>query len=274
MIHKMGFKVSIVITLGFCLVSYINNVVMTLHNDISVAYSADSLFALSNTNSFWNIFESIFPYLIVFPFAFSFLEDINIKINPYFMHRLGKNNYFIGKTIVCFLGGFLIIFIPFLVNLGLCHITFPNNNNTFFGYYNTNNYCRTLIGSNVVTNTEQKGLPFLKLYLYSPLLYNFVYLLIASIFSGIMGMFSLSFSFFYKKSKILLFVPPFLFFYFGRLLDSVSYRSQRYINYNWMNYICVDSFYGKKLSLFLLVIFIIISFIIASLIFICRKEEL
>jgi hypothetical protein len=274
MINKLSFKISFTIILFFCLVCYLINVISVIDSDIFNIYSANSLFALNSYNNYWNIFCNIYPFLLVFPFSFSYIDDLNAKINPYFMGRMGKRNYFVSKMITCFIGGFIIIFIPFIINLILCNLTFPHNNTTFFGAYNLVNYSENLTGINVFINTKQKGLLFLKLYLLSPLAYNLFYITILSIFTGILSMVSLALSFFQSKYKIILFVPIFLFFHLSNILDTISYSSDTYTNYNWMSYLCVDSFYGKNIFLFLCIIITLIILSIMSLIYVCRKERI
>lgn len=273
MIHKLGFKFSFFIMFIFGITSYLNNVRISMSEDISVIISADSSFALSSYNSLWGLFTAILPFIIVFPYAFSYLEDNRLKIIPYVVNKTGKTNYFLSKTTACFIGGFLIIFIPFILNLILCHITFPDNYNTSFGIYNTSDYISNLTGSNVIINTEQKGLPLLKLYLINPFAYNLLYLCFFSLFSGILSVFSLACSFYLRKYNILLLVPTYLFFYIGNILDSYSYSSASYTNYDWITYVCIDNFYGKDYKLFFCILLFIILFIVLSLIYAMKRDE-
>ena len=273
MIEKAGFKISFSIVLGYCLICYIINVLHSINVDLSMILSADSLFSLNSNASMWSVFNVIFPYIVILPFSFSYIDDNNSNIHPYFMQRVGKKQYFIGKIIVSFIGGFIIIFVPFAVNLLLHHITFPDNHNTFWGIYNTLGYCNALTGSDVIVSTQQKGLLFLKLYLYNPFLYNLLFLVICSIFSGILSMLSTSFSYICSKNKIVIFLPVFLFFYLGSIADDIFYGSNNYINCNWLDYVSVDLFYGKNIILFLLIILFFLMFIIITTFITCYAKK-
>lgn len=274
MVNKKSFKLAFLMSYVFCMLSYITNLVVLSKVDISMMYSGNTLFVGNSYDRYWNIFCAIYPFLLVFPFSFSYIEDLSVNNMPYFKGRMKNKYYFLGKMITCFIGGFIIIFIPFLLNLLLCNITFPNNNNTFYGYYNTPNYYRTLVGSNVMINTQQKGLIFLKLYLFSPFIYNLFYINILSIFTGLLSVVVLSFSFYLKKYKIILFIPVYLFFYLSKVVDNLSYHSKEYTNFNWMSYVCVDDFYGKNWNLFILSMGVMIMFSVISYIYICKKDSI
>lgn len=273
MLNKKDFKISFTIVLAYCLITYVSNVLSSLKIDISMMYSSDALFALNCNSPFWSKFSVIFPYLVVLPFSFSYIEDNNINIHPYFMQRLGTNQYFKGKAIVSFIGGFIIIFIPFAINIVLNYITFPTNHNTYYGIYNTLGYCNYLLGSGIALNTQYKEFLFLNLYLYSPFLYNLLFLIMCSTFSGILSMASTSFSYISNKIKLAIFVPVFLFFYFGQIANGISYRSDTYINYNWLDYVSIDSYCGKNIMLFLIILLIIVLFSIITTNIICRAKK-
>lgn len=145
-------------------------------------YSANDVFCGVEMSALRTIFETVFPFIVVFPFSFSYITDLSVKVHPYLIGRMGRRNYFAGKIVTTFIGAFITIFIPFFINLLLCYITFPWNNNHIFGAYNALNYAETLLGTNISINTVQSDLPFLKLYLYSPMAYNFLYLFILSTF--------------------------------------------------------------------------------------------
>jgi hypothetical protein len=275
MIHKLSFQVGFSIVMLYTMVSYIKNLLDYRGVDKLYFYSANFLYAGNNYASFWGIFESAFPFIIVLPFAFSYLDDLNIKITPYILSRMSKEKYFMGKLITCFLGGFIIIFIPFLINLIFCNITFPENHNTLFGPYNLITYYERLTGADVYINTDFKGQSFLKLYLYSPLLYNFLYLFILSTFAGIMSVFSGACSYFLSKYKIILFIPVYLIIFLGKSIDSYIYLNNqkiKYIDCKWLEYVSINFHYGKSYILFGAFLICCMFFSIISLLFICRKD--
>lgn len=60
--------------------------------------------------------------------------------------------------LACFLGGFVILFIPFFTNLILTNITFIETGFTYYGYYNDSAYCSDLMGTNVIVSTANSGM--------------------------------------------------------------------------------------------------------------------
>lgn len=76
------------------------------------------------------------------------------------MSRMGSNYYYASKLITAFIGGALIILIPFAINLLLLTITFPHNDNTYFGFFQDINYNSRLLGTSVVVSSVSEGLPF------------------------------------------------------------------------------------------------------------------
>lgn len=273
MINKPGFQLSFCIVLIYCFLTYLVNSINMIGTDISISYSADTLFALNSYSPYWNLFSKIFPYIVALPFAFSYIEDNNVNIHPYLQGRIGRKNYFIGKTIVGFIGGFIIILLPFLINLFLCYITFPNNLNTYFGDINTSGYCSDILGTNVFIDTGQKGLLFPQVYFFSPLLYNIIFMILCSIFAGIISMWLTSISYIFNNNKITIFIPTFLLFYISNALDGVIFIDKKYINLNWLDYVCVNTFYGKEISIFLIGLIIIIGITISITAFVINKEK-
>lgn len=269
MLNKKSFMIAFSIVLIYCLFSYLTNVISFYHVDISQMMSANSLFALSSDQPYWGLFATIFPFILFLPFAFSYIEDRKIQITNYIISRSSSSAYLISQIVITFLGGFIITFVPFLLNLLLCHVTFPDNMNTYFGEYGNPNYYRTLTGSNVIIHTDIKGLPFLELYLNSQLLYNLIFLLMFSVASGLLSVFILSLSYMGITNRLILFIPLYLFFYLSRALDSYSYNSSLekgtvYHNYDWLTYLTVDSFYGKNYNYLLYIALIILLIIVVS----------
>ncbi len=274
MINSISFKVGFSIVMVYVLASYIISLISSMSTDIAIMYSAHALFCGVEFSALRTIFEVVFPFLVVFPFSFSYLTDLSVKIHPYFIGRMGRRNYFAGKIITNFIGTFIMIFVPFCVNLLLCYITFPWNNNHIFGDYNALNYASELLGTNVTINTVQAGLPFLKLFLYSPMAYNFMYICIFSVFSGLAGVLSGIVSFYIKTYKILLFIPVYLLFYIGNFLNILSVRFDKYINFRLMDYIYVNPSFGRSffVPLCFVVFMLVASFF--SFRYACKKEEL
>lgn len=275
MIHKKGFQFSFLISLLYCLGTYIYYALTYLHKDISTLFSAQSLFADYELTIFYPIFSSIYPFLLVFPFAFCFITDTQIKIKDVVKIRTGNSPYFVSQAITCMIGAFLIIFIPFVINIFLNSITFPADGNTFFGYINSINYNANLTGDSVVVKSNYKDLAFLRIYLKSPLLFNLLYSFINSLAAGISSLFIYSISFFIKRYKMLLLLPFYLLLYLFSNLDVIlENTSPPYTQYNILRYLSIRISFGDSpvfiLSFYIALLIISIIIIITKI----KKESI
>lgn len=91
MLHRLSFQFGFSLVMFYSLISYVSNLLIYRGNDKLYFYSSNFLYAGNAYSSFWGIFESVFPFLVVFPFAFSYLDDLNAKITPYILGRINKN---------------------------------------------------------------------------------------------------------------------------------------------------------------------------------------
>lgn len=277
MIHKVGFQLSFTIVFTYCISSYLKNLIMYTKLDISNFYSANFLYCGNGYATFWGIFQALFPFLVVFPFSFSYIDDLHVNIVPYVNGRMNNKYYYIGKLLTSFIGGFIIIFIPFLLNLILCNLTFSENNNTLFGPYNLVTYNECITGKDVYIHTSYKGMSFLHLYIKSPFLYNILYLFILSIFSGTLSTFATACSFLIKKHKVVVFIPVYLLILLFRNLDSYAYLQNQkyaYINYDLMDYININVEYGRNYVIFCLVLALLFIFSYLCALFMSKKDNL
>lgn len=156
----------------------------------------------------------------------------------------------------------MIIFIPFFLNILLLIITFPENGNTYFGFYNSSQYTSDLTGSNVVISTFGKGLPLLGLYISNSIIYNALYVLFLSMFSGLMSAFALTCSYWIKRFKVFVFLPVFLLFFITKTINEFSFNSSKYLNTNLLDYVTVNSSAGKFPPFFFLFCFVMLFFVI------------
>lgn len=275
MINRRSFKFVYSTVLLYSLISYLYYVLLYKNADVFYYQTAQFLFCGNEFSAFWGIFEAVFPFLVVFPFAFSFIDDRNAGITSYIVGRMSKADYFVSKVLVNFMGGFLVIAVPFFLNLILCSITFPDNYNTMLGPYNSITYYEALTGSDVIINTEFKSLPMLGLYLYSTFLYNMAFVFILSFFAGILSMFAGACSFFLTKHKLLLFLPIYFIFVSGKILDSIL-RSQNdrvsYLNCRWITYAHVNFTAGRNYMVFAALVFILVFICLVLVRYASRKD--
>lgn len=257
MVSTKSFKTAFSLVFVLAISSYIYHIFEFRNIDITQMKSSSTLFMLNDTSRLLTYFETLFPVLVVFPFVFSYADDNNLNIFPYLLSRQGKKSYYISKYVTTLFGAFVIIFIPLLLNLILTTITFPLNNNTYWGGYNSLNYEGIILGTSRAINTKYSGLPFARIFFFNPIAYNLLFLFISSLFASSLASFAFAFSMFFKKHKIILILPAFLLLKLFRFIDAYKYTKtitgSSYINYNFISYIEVSGYtLGKNYLLFFL----------------------
>lgn len=269
MIYKKEFKYAALATLAYACISFVFVLTEFQGVDISQIKDANQLICFSQLNRLWFFFSLLYPFLVVLPFSTSYLDDCENQVLPIYFSRVSKISYYLSKLLACFIGTTLVILIPFLFNIVLCNLFLPHNHNTWFGEYSMGNYYRQLLGTNILYNTPHSEMPLLKIYLRSPFLYNILYLLLFSGFSGLLGACTLSVSFLLRVKKIALFVPPFAIIQLLRVLDAYYFSLSLetgvpYTNYNILNYVVPTVSKGHNYALFISCVFIILWLIFTS----------
>ena len=262
MFTKKEFKVAAVIALFYSCFAFAFTLTEFSGIDISKIKDANQLVCFSQSNRLWFFFSLLYPFLLVLPFSTSYIDDYKNQLLPVYISRTSRTIYYVSKLVASFFGTFLIIAVPFFINLILCTVFLPHNQNTWLGEYQMGNYFRQLLGTNILYQTSYTKMPFLKIFLYSPFLYNFIYLLIFAAFSGLLASFTLSLSFLYKKSKLFLFIPVFATLQLFRVYDSDLFSrsiegGQTYVNFDILDYVVPTLLKGQDYAFFAKLVFII-----------------
>lgn len=175
--------------------------------DRSAILSASEVVCSYGLSTGWSIFSALWPFLVVLPFATSFVEDKKNQCINAAVSRGSYETYLSSKVIASGLGSASVVFIPLLVNLLLCYIVFPQNHNFLYASYQGQMYTAIMLGENRLYASDSPTYFLLSFYLANPLLYQFMYLFILGIFSGLCGAAVMALSFRFSKYKILLFLP-------------------------------------------------------------------
>ena len=249
MFKKKDYKIAFLLVLLFACVSFLYAVSQYKGTDLSLIKDANQCVALSMHNRLFYFFTFAYPFIVVLPCALSYVDDYKNRIIPIYLSRISRRTYYTSKLFACFCGTIFIMAIPFIFNLLLCNMFFPHNYNTFLGEYQLPNFYRNLLGLNRVYESAYQQMPFLRLFQLSPLLYNLLYILIFSAFSGLLSSFIMSLSFVLSKSKMLLFVPLFAVLQVLQVYSTYSFShalstGDRYINTNILHYIVPGAMFG------------------------------
>lgn len=122
--------------------------------------AAYSVFAGNEMGLAWSAIQLIVPFLIIFPYSMSFYEDCLSGTAVYYQSREGRKKYYLSQILTCFIGGMIMIGIPFLLNILMNTIIFPSEGNdyvTTLSQYSIG-WSSSITGSNVMFKTVSKGL--------------------------------------------------------------------------------------------------------------------
>lgn len=278
MLRRKEFIFALLAMTGYACTAFLYVLVKYWGMDVSIVKDANQSICYSQMNGMWGIFSILYPFLVVLPFSTSYIDDYKNKLLAIYFSKSSRRVYYLSKILTAFIGTTLIIAIPCALNLILCNIFLPHNYNTWLGEYQLENFYRAVMGTNHLYETAYKGIPLLRLFLRSPLLYNIVYLFIFSLFSGLLGAFALSLSFWLRKRKIILFLPLFFIIY---VLDTINIKwlymaidgKKSYVNVAILDYV-VPSFSGGGMNPVFIgaVIVILFGFILISAVHATRKD--
>lgn len=201
MFSKRSFWIAFFSVLVYALATYLHYVQKYLGQDVSIMYEWREITCINSTNDFYDYFKLLFPFLIVFPFATSYFQDKYYKMECAFVRRMGRRTYFIAKGIACFLGGMMIILIPFLINLLLTYTTFPRTGNLYDGSF---------VYTNMAWECYGASYPAVKLFFSHPFFYESVFCVAFSILSGLLSVMAYACSLLVKKNMLVIFLPVYL----------------------------------------------------------------
>lgn len=270
-------KVAFLITLLYACLSFVYALNITAGQELYSIKDASQYLCFGSYFSLWYYFQSIYPFLVVLPFATSYVEDKRNHLLPLYFARTSRRVYFSSKLAACFIGTAAVIFLPFLFNMVLCNLFLPHNNNTWIGGYQMLNFQGYVLGTNLMYETPYRELAFARLFLNNRLLYSFLYLVAISLFSGLLGTAILGLSFVFSQSKILLFIPLFaaqhIFqTYDTKALNDAISNGDTYTSLNILEYFIPGFSKGKSPIFLVIVLGFLALFVLISFLFSQRED--
>lgn len=194
MLYRKEFQFAFTAMLSFVSLAFIINCINLYGKDISYVFPANQIwvgFSISSMIISNVLYLFILPFISSIAYSDTYFIDYNTGIYKNIFTRCNKYIYFLAKGITVFSAGFIIIFIPLLVNQLLSLIPAPLKS------------CADITNWPSYLFLPIKDMIFPNLFLYNPYLYNFLYMLIPALFGGIMALLSYSLSFYIKKSRLL-----------------------------------------------------------------------
>ena len=224
-------------------------------------------------SSAWSRFIVILSFLIAIP-AMSFQWDVSDNTIAAICVRENRKEYLKAKMNAVFWTEFLIVVIPFSLNLLLCMLFFnhtcsliPSPYGSAVGFSSDSSWA---VGTDVL---------FPSFFINYPIIYLMVFLIFLGGFVGLLGLALLALSFWFRRIKLLLFVPVFALTQLGGnilfIWSYYTYHMQKghlFINFNMWDYVSPMSYVGKVYPAFGVFMLILVGFIYWSYRMMCRKE--
>lgn len=234
------FRVALLISSLYAVYAFVYYALEARKEDIFHVLDASEYVCFSPNNGLWNMYLMVYPFLVVMPFATSYISDYKNRLMVIYASRVSRRNYYLSKLVASFIGSALVVAIPFLLNLLLCNIFFPHNLN-YWSIYPMRSYYGNLLGLTFAYEHISSQIPFLGVLLSSPVLYGVLYIFLFSFISGLLGMLAMAISFVVKRFKIILYIPIYVLIQILSNMDMVVLNAaidgkETYVSYNFLDY--------------------------------------
>lgn len=201
--------------------------------------AADQLYIGRGTVSQVYLLGVLLPLIAALPFADSYFCEKQKNTLPILLTKYKTaSQYFFSKGAAVFLSAVLLVLVPFLLNMLLNLLAFPISAIADYTNLSTDQsmyYVEPYITVNVL---------FPRLLVLHPYLYNFLFCIAISLFSGLLGVTAYVLSYYVARNRIWAIVSVFI---LNNLLAIVSGMCEPKANFAFLQYLFViDSHEGKK----------------------------
>lgn len=197
--------------------NYLKNVLEFQGTDVTQMYDPMKLLILSynrinNDADTTIVITMLYPLLVTLAAGLSYVKEQQIKEEIFLITRMGQRRYMLSKLISVFLATAVVFSVPFLTELIMNCISFPMKAQG--DLTNLSIYSEEYAG--MVHRYQLSGL-----FLFSPVLYAVVGILIFGIFSGLIAAFAAAVSFVVRvKYRVFLLLPAYI------LLNATTYLNE------------------------------------------------
>lgn len=199
--HRFEFHLTVSISLLFVLVAFTESCLHFYGADVGELPSPAHAWAwnmnLMQVNSMRVYLFFFMPVLAALVFAGNAHDDIKRGVAGCVASRSSFKSYFVSNLALSYLGGFLLVFATLALLQALAFVAFPLDG-TFHGYLDTPVYLDLLSTDGLMKDLQGSA----------PYLYNLVFALWASAWSGACALVSFGISFFLSKHKTVPLVIP------------------------------------------------------------------
>ncbi|MCH3972229.1 MAG: hypothetical protein LKE53_05615 [Oscillospiraceae bacterium] len=209
MFHCKEFFFALTLSLAIIFIPLIVNLTTVYKADITTIYPASDYWGTGGmilkshgdvnpfNYAFWNMLfiGILFPFISSFAYSFHYFDDRSHGIANIILPRTGEKAYYTAQLITSFVSGFLVIFLPLILEQLVLLISCPATSSF--------NILRNgVIGDNVMSvkyNYTQNGFSIFQMN--HPYISNFIYSLVPALGGAFMAALSFCISFFVKNSK-------------------------------------------------------------------------
>lgn len=239
--------------------------------DVSMQVANAHAFILRWSSPLFDVLTMAYIFILLLPYVFSYRRDRRLQIMQVLQVRMGRGRYYAANAIVCFICTFTAMLLPLLLENLVNGFLFRNP--VVYSY--TYNSMANITGKNVLISTVRSAVPFLKLYIASPMKYNALYAFLFSGFCALLAVLVYSLSFYVKKYGILLLLPLFV---LSQLQDQadvlVELMSDCYVNINMADYIFINSYFGQSILYITLLCLVILAASVLLIFGKCKGDQL
>lgn len=146
-----------------------------------------------NLSELTNLFFMLLPILAVLPFSIQLLVDKKTNYSQFMIMKSGKYTYLFSMIIVSSISGFLVIFLPILINFFLFSLTFPAISPSPFIYY--------------MYGLDWFDTLFYELHLSYPLIHALFYIFLSGLIGSLFAALATTLCLFFRYTLIILTIP-------------------------------------------------------------------
>ncbi len=278
MLNKKGFKIafSVMMLIAVAIPIIYMYISIVKNDDICNVTGAQYAFYFDRNSVLSNCIVYMIPIISALPFSFSYIEDRKLGCDVVFINKMGSKKYYISKSVVCFLGAFIVFLLPSIVNIVFSYAFFPDSKQDMHGVSLANLlFTDYLINDKNILIGSQFNM--LDTYINHPIIYNIYLSVIGAALAGVCSVVTFACTLFISKYYYISILPSMLFFLIG-IKYYQFYQSgivdTYFFNFNLADYLVADSTRGKNYFLFWLMLIMILCISYFFIIKKSRREQL
>lgn len=249
--------IAFLIMLAVCLASYILNCVEFYGEYTSNLIASNQLAIINDYGRLAFVFRLLLPAAAALPCSGIYYHEKKNNILPVALSRSGsQKKYYFSSLFASFAVSFAVVLLPLIINVLLNNLTFVGKSVRNVGNHPSSDDPYYSLAS-------KKFILLDALRIKHPQVYNVVFAVSISLFSGVIGVFTYNISFLFKKNNYLSFA---VFFIVSNIIDVISSAASEHgVNIAYLDYLFANKeIPGKNVPAFCCMLLILAVFIAAT----------